>query len=358
MNQFLKKIGIEHPIILAPMAGGPSTPELAAAVSNAGGLGSVGAAYLSPQEIVSLIERTRALTAKPFSLNLFAGGYGLSASGSNAVEPAPVLAIMTEIHSQLGLPKPEVPPLPSLPFAEQVEAVLQSKPPVFSFTFGLPRKEVIARVQSKGILVLGTATTREEGRLLAEAGVDGIVAQGSEAGAHRGSFAGSFESSMISTLQLVREIAPLSSVPVIASGGIMDGRDIAQALAAGAAAVQMGTAFLPCPECGASDIYKKALLSAREDTTVVTRAFSGRPARGLNNDFIQRFVGKDEIILPFPQQNVLTRPMRKQATQQKDLRFLSLWAGTGVARSRNLPAAELVRILIEETKNFNLTNTK
>jgi len=350
MNEFLKKIGIEHPIILAPMAGGPSTPELAAAVSNAGGLGSVGAAYLSGAEIVSLIERTRALTAKPFSLNLFAGGYGLPANGNKTVDPGPVIAIMTEIHSQLGLPKPEVPPMPSFPFDEQVEAVRVSKPPVFSFTFGLPGRDVIARLQSKGILVLGTATTKEEGRLLAEAGVDGIVAQGAEAGAHRGTFAGSFESSMIPTLQLVREIAALSFPPVVASGGIMDGRDIAQALAAGAAAVQMGTAFLPCPECGASEVYKNALLSVHEDTTIVTRAFSGRPARGLRNDFIQRLAGKEEIILPFPQQNVLTRPMRKQATEKKDLRFLSLWAGTGVARSRRLPAAEMVRALVSETK--------
>lgn len=355
MNDFLKKLGIEWPILVAPMAGGPSTVELTAAASNAGALGSLGAAYLSPAEITALTDRTRQNTARPFNVNLFAGGYGLSATGPHPVDPEPMLALMQKIHHQLGLADPELPPLPECPFPAQIEAVLATRPAVFSFTFGVPEKEVVRQLHAAEIIVLGTATTVEEAWLLIEAGVDGIVAQGAEAGAHRGTFAGAFEAAMVPTLQLVREIAALSSTPVIASGGIMDGRDIAQALVAGASAVQMGTAFLPCPESGAPDIYKKTLLSAKTDTTRITRAFSGRPARGIANKFLEQLADREDIILPFPQQNSLTRGMRKAAAQLRDPRYLSLWAGTGVARARNMPAAELIRILVEEMQSFDLT---
>jgi nitronate monooxygenase len=184
---------------------------------------------------------------------------------------------------------------------------------------------------------------------LAEAGVDSIVAQGAEAGAHRGSFAASFEASMVPMATLVRDICRAVAIPVIASGGIMDGRDIAAAMKLGAAAAQLGTAFLPCPESGAPPVYKRALLDAKADTTVITRAFSGRPARGLTNTFIAMVDGKAGAILPFRQQNDLTRPMRNAAGLQGVAEFISLWAGQGVARSRSMPAADLVATLIQET---------
>lgn len=201
--------------------------------------------------------------------------------------------------------------------------------------------------------VLGTATTVEEGYRLVEAGVDGIVAQGAEAGGHRGTFGAAFETSMVPMLHLVAGIvAALSvpAVPVIGSGGIMDGRDITAAMKRGASAVQIGTAFLTCPESGASAAYKRALLDARTDTTVVTRVFSGRPARGLRNAFIARLEGKENVILPYPLQNALTRPMRTVAARKGESGFLSLWAGQGVARARALPAGKLVRRLVEEMK--------
>jgi nitronate monooxygenase len=153
---------------------------------------------------------------------------------------------------------------------------------------------------------------------------------------------------MVPTRELVRGIASRVAVPVIASGGIMDGTEIAAALASGASAAQLGTAFLASPESGAAPAYKKAILEARADTTVVTRAFSGRPARGLGNAFITGLAGKEGTILPYPVQNALTRPMRTAAAQRGDARFLSLWAGTGVARARSLPAGELVRALVTE----------
>jgi nitronate monooxygenase len=378
------------------MAGGPGTPELAAAVSNAGGLGSLGAAYLCPEEILQSIRHTQALTSGPFAVNLFAGGYPADAKA----DPAPMVELLSAIHKALGLPPPVIPLLPPDPFREQLEAVLEARPAVFSFTFGIPGRDVFSLLRSRGIAILGTATTAGEARLLMEAGVDAVVAQGAEAGAHRGTFAVPFEAAMVPTLHLVRAIAAFA--PVVASGGIMDGRDVATMLAHGAIAAQLGTAFLTCPESGASPPYKRALLraasnrAARDRTssgraasdrdssdtaatdrtasdraasdhascgraasdqaasdrtcgaTVITRAFSGRPARGLANAFTALLAGNESAILPYPLQNALTRPMRAAAAAQGNAEFLSLWAGQGVARSRQMPAGELAAKLVEE----------
>jgi len=343
-SDLLKRLGIEHPVIQAPMGGGPSTPALAAAASNAGGLGSLGAPYLTPQQILEAIAEVRRLTSRAFNVNLFAGGH----RSEELADPKPMLELLTAIHEELGLPPPSVPTLPPDPFAAQLEAVLEARPPIFSFTFGIPGAEQMARLKSLGIAVMGTATTVAEARLLQEAGVDGVIAQGAEAAAHRGTFAGAFETSMVPTLDLVRGIAASVSVPVTASGGLMDGRDVAAALQAGAAAAALGTAFLAAPESGASAPYKEAILAARSDTTVITRAFSGRPARGLANRFIAVLAGKEAAILPYPLQNALTRAMRAEAAKRGESGLLSLWAGTGVARARALPAGELVRRIVRE----------
>jgi len=319
-------------------------------VSNAGGLGAWGGAYSKPDDIAVAIRRMRQLTSRPFNINLFAGGY----EPDRKVDPQPMLEIMAEAHARLGLPPPMLPPVPRDPFDAQLEVVLEERPPVFSFTFGMPTSAQIAALKTRGIAIAGTATTLEEARRLAQAGVDAIVAQGAEAGAHRGSFAVSFEASMVPLATLVREICANVSLPVIASGGLMDGRDIAAAMNLGAAAAQLGTAFLPCPESGAPAAYKRALLGATKDTTVITRAFSGRPARGLTNTFIAMVEGKQDTILSFRQQNDLTRPMRNAAGQQGVAEFISLWAGQGVARSRELPAADLVKTLVEESSALKI----
>ena len=343
-RELLKLLNIELPIIQGPLGGGPSTPELVAAVSNAGGLGSLGAAYLAPDQITEAILRIRSLTKNPFQVNLFAGGWDADARA----DPAPMLEILAEIHHTLGLPAPTR-PLPNAdPFPEQFEAVLEARPPIFSFTFGIPQAESIARLKKRGIVILGTATTVQEARLLAAAGVDAVVAQGAESGAHRGTFAAPFEACMVPTLDLVRAVAAAVDLPVIATGGLMDGRDIRAALEAGASAAALGTAFLACPESGAAEAYKQAILTARKDTTVITRAFSGRPARGLPNEFIHKLTGRENAILPYPLQNALTRAMRTAAAKQGNPEFLSLWAGQGVARSRSMPAGELVAQLARE----------
>src|SRR5690606_23770478 len=205
----------------------------------------------------------------------------------------------------------------------QVEAVLESGASLFSVTFGLPGADVVAAVKAKGMLFAATATTVEEALAAEAAGADIVVAQGSEAGGHRGTFAAPFERAMIGTMALVPQVADAVSIPVVASGGIMDGRGIAAALALGASAVQMGTAFLTCTEAGIPETYREAILSAKEDATRVTRAFSGRPARGIANRFMETVDAKGAI-LPFPLQNALTRPMRTAAGKAGRSEYLSL----------------------------------
>lgn len=339
---FLSELGVAHPIILAPMAGAGGTPELVGAVSNAGGLGSWGGAYSTPQQILDAAAQIRALTTKPFALNLFAGGY----EPPRQVDPAPMLALIARVHDKLGLAPPVLPPVPQSPFEDQVAAVIEARPALFSFTFGIPSADVLARLRHAGIRTAGTATTVEEGKKLAAAGVDSIVAQGEEAGAHRGNFLDTFEQSMVPMRELTRGLLRDVSIPVVASGGIMDGRDIAEMLDAGAVAAQLGTAFLVCDESGAPDAYKKALLAAKHDTTVITRVYSGRPARGLRNAFIDMADGVP--ILPFRQQNDLTRPMRNESGKQGKPDYISLWAGRNVARVRAMSAAKLMETLVAE----------
>ncbi len=345
-GNFLQSLGVKFPIIQAPMGGGLTTHRLVAEVCNAGGLGSLAAAYLKPDQILDEARRIRALTDKPININLFAGGYEMGV----VPDTEPMLSMLGEIHESLGLAAPVLPSLLPDPFPSQFEAVLEAWPDIFSFTFGIPSSDVMNCLKARGIPAVGTATTVEEARLLEKRGVAAIVAQGAEAGAHRGTFHGAFESSMVPTLVLVQAIKGAVSVPVIASGGLMDGRDIAQAFALGASAVQLGTAFLTCPESGTPEAYRRAILSAHTDTTVITRAFSGRPARGLRNAFIDRLEGKEECFLPYPLQNALTRPMRTAAAKTGEADFLSLWAGQGVARARVLPAAELVKQLVAEAE--------
>jgi nitronate monooxygenase len=339
-------LALEHPIVLAPLGGGPSTPELVAAVSGAGGLAFLGAPYMSPDQIRDSARSIRALTARPFGLNLFAGGW----SRERPREAPEALSLLAPFHARLGLPPPELPDVPPDPFPAQFEAVLEAAPAAFSFTFGIPPPAAMEALRSRHILSFGTATCVREAMLLEAAGVDGVLAQGSEAGGHRGTFAASLEEGLVPALRLVSEVRRAVAVPVIATGGIMDGRDIRGALEAGAVAAQLGTAFLACPESGAPPAYKRALLSAGADRTVLTRAFSGRWARGLRNDFTVAGEEHPEAVLPYPAQNQLTRAMRQAAGQKGEPELLSLWAGQGVARARAVPAADLVRLLAEEMR--------
>lgn len=344
-SALVRRLGIEHPIIQAPMAGGATTVDLVAAVCRAGALGFLGCAYSSPDVIRETAAAVRARTARPFGLNLFAPQAVPETSG----DAGRMVEILTGIHAELGIEPPSVWVPSDLAFADQLLAVLETEAAVFSFTFGLLPSGAVEEVKARGLFVIGTATTVDEAIALEAAGVDAIVAQGSEAGAHRGTFGPSFEAAMIGTMALVPQVVDAVSVPVIASGGIMDGRGIAAALALGAEAAQLGTAFLTCDEAGIPAAYKQAILNAREDQTRVTRAFSGRSARGIVNRLMTDIDREAEAILPFPLQNALTRPARTAAATQERSEYLSLWAGQGVRLSRRLPAEQLVTEIAKET---------
>jgi nitronate monooxygenase len=340
----MQMLGCEHPVIQAPMAGGADTPELVAAVGNAGGFGFIGAAYLTPAQIVDGAQLVRKLTARRFGINLFAP---LPAPSEQDLDAA--IARLAPYHAELGLPPPTAPQLAADPFDAQLAAALDSGASAISFTFGLLPMAAVAAIKARGLPLIGTATTVAEAIALRDSGVDAIIAQGSEAGGHRGTFLGDFADAQVGTIALVPQVVDAVNVPVIASGGIMDGRGIAAALVLGASAVQLGTAFLTCHEAGVAEAYKSALMQAGEDATRITRAFSGRPARGIVNRFMAEVDADGGDIPAFPIQNVLTRALRTAAARQGRAEFLSLWAGQGLRLARRQSAAELIERLRDET---------
>ncbi len=344
MNDFCRKYGLSIPVVLAPMGGGPSTPELVAAVSNAGGLGSLAAAYSNAERIQQDIAAIRKLTTRPFAVNLFSPQAQLPLKdGVTAVSD-----FLRPYHERLGLKPPELPQKPIEDFNEQLDAIAKAAPPIVSFTFGLLPAKASERLKSQGTYLMGTATTVDEARQLERAGVDAVIAQGSEAGAHRGTFAVPAEEALVGTVALVPQVVDAVRVPVIASGGIMDGRGLLAALALGASAVQMGTAFLACKEAGTNAAYREALKRERDSRTTLTRAFSGRMARGLSNEFIEKWNAAGLEHLPYPWQNAFTQPMRRAAASAGQAGLLSLWAGQGVGMLREMTAEQLMKELQEE----------
>ena len=271
------RLGIDIPIIQAPMGGGPSTPELVAAVSEAGGLGSIAAGYLTPDALRDTIRRVKTLTARPFSVNLFA-----PPAGNEARQPGPgAQARLTEIAGELGLgPLDFAPDVPDY-VAAHVTVILEERVPIVSVTFGLLDQELTDRMRANGTFLMATATSVAEASAAEEAEYDAVIAQGSEAGAHRGSFLHPEKTPLVGLMALVPQIADHVRILVIASGGIMDGRGIAAALLLGASAVQMGTAFLATDKSGADERWKQALSASEDTSTTITRSFSGKPARGI-----------------------------------------------------------------------------
>ena len=284
-NDLIDLLQIEHPIIQAPMAGS-TTPALASAVSNAGGLGSLGCASLPIYALREQADQLQASTNRAYNLNFFCHRQEDTPPEVEANARARVYAFT----KGLGLAPPEAPLEPGnvLPFRREVlDVLLDVRPPVVSFHFGVPDQDSIAALKNAGCVLLCSATTVVEAKMLEQAGMDAIIAQGWEAGGHRGTFKVSYEDFGVGTMALVPQIVDAVSVPVVAAGGIADGRGIAAAFALGASGVQMGTAFMTCPESAVSDLHKKMIKQASDDETRLTRAFSGRPARARKTPYIE-----------------------------------------------------------------------
>jgi nitronate monooxygenase len=341
-----KLLRIEYPIIQAPMAGAVTGPELIAAVSNAGGLGTFAGAMLPPEAIREGVAQVRKKTNKPIGINLFV----LEEPSPDPRQIARALELLQPIRDALGMP----PGGPLQKYCEdthaQFDVLLELAPAAASFTFGVLPEEKVAALKQRGTAVIGTATNVAEAVAWEQAGADAICAQGSEAGAHRGTFLGDFDSSLIGLIALVPQLVDAVRIPVIATGGIMDGRGIAAALMLGAAGVQLGTAFMTCPESGLAAPWKASLLHASGEQTRVSRIYSGKPARGIVNEFMRRMEPVQGEIPPYPIQNALTGPIRRAAAQANRPEYMSLWAGQGVGKCRELPAAEFVATLVAETQ--------
>jgi nitronate monooxygenase len=339
-------LAVEHPLFQAPMAGGTTTPALVAAVSEAGGVGSLGAAYLSPEALREAVREVRARTLRPFGINLFTP---LPVPPLEPARLAAADALLAPYRAELGLGPRTAAPSAGPDFEAQLQVVLEERPALFSYTFGRLPGGTVRALKAAGIRVAGTATTVAEARLLEADGVDFLVAQGAEAGGHRGTFLGAFEDAMVGTLVLVPQVCDAVRVPVVAAGGIMDGRGVVASLALGAAGVQLGTAFIACAESGAPASYQRAVREAPAESTGLLRAFSGRPARGIRNRMAEELAPHADALPPYPWLNALTRELRATAAKADRAEFLSLWAGQGASLARARPAAEVVRELLEDT---------
>lgn len=340
----MQRLGMTSPVMQAPLGGGGDTPAMTAAVCSAGGLGFVGAAYMTPDGIAAATDAVRGVTNRAFGINIFA-----PQRSAPDVDGAAALESAAPFFRELGLEEPLKPDAGADPFAKLLPAALDSGARVFSFTFGTLPEAAMAELKQREIFIIGTATTVAEAIALQQSGVDAVTAQGAEAGGHRGSFDADGPGALVGTMALVPQIVDAVQVPVIASGGIMDGRGIAAALMLGAEAVQMGTAFLTTVEGGSPDAHKQAVMASGDNDTRITRAFSGRPARGITNRFMAETDAGADAILPFPLQNHLTRPMRGAAGKAGKAEYLSLWAGQGTRMSRRMTTAELMQALDDET---------
>ena len=340
---------IEHPILLSPMAG-LGTVDLAAAVCAAGGLGSIGCAVMEPESAAKAIHALRGLTDKPINVNFFCHVQAKSAADREEAWRDRLLPYYRELGIDPEIPMPQV-NIPSFDDA-RCRIVEATRPEVVSFHFGLPDARLLARIKAVGCRIMASATTVAEARWLETRGVDIIIAQGYEAGGHRGMFLAqslnSAGSSQAGTLALVPQVVDAVNVPVVAAGGIADGRGIAAAFAPGAVGIQLGTAYLLCPEAATSELHRDALRHAYPDGTFVTNVFTGRPARALSNRLALE-IGPILSGLPdFPLPMGALSPLRAKAEQQGSSDFTPFWAGQAAPLGREMPARDLTFKLVQE----------
>ena len=346
MNDLMIRLGLAFPIIQAPMAGGVTTVELVAEVAKAGGLGSIGAAYLTPEIIRINAAAIRARTNGAFGINLFVGETEREPTDQEITD---TLALLRPWAEAYGVELPAK-PAPPIALDRQIEAMLEACPAVFSFTFGLAPPAVLDACRARNILTMGTATTLEEVVALEQSGVDAICVQGMEAGGHRGTFLKPVEDSLVGLFSLLGLAVQATRLPVIAAGGIMNGQGIRAVLDLGASAASLGTAFMVVDEAGTPPVHQHMLAEADPRPTVLTRAFSGRMARGLTNRFHETIHPHQNKLVPFPALNDLTRKIRQAAATANDPEALSLWAGQAYPLVRPMATAQLMTTLVSEAR--------
>ena len=329
----MNALGLDHPVVLAPMAGGPSTPSLAAAVSEAGALGLLASGYLGADELARQMADTRSRTTRPFGVNLFV-------PGGAPPDPAALAAYVERLGGEsrragvaLGAPRSD-----DDGWEAKLALLAEDPPAVVSFTFGCPEPAVLAAMRERGSSVWVTITSTDEARQAAAAGADALVVQGAEAGGHRATFVDSNDAPVIGLLALLQSVRRAVDLPLVATGGIATSGAVAAVLCAGAGAAQVGTAFMRCPEAGTWEEHRRAL--ATSTPTALTRAFTGRLARGLRNRFIDAHGPSAPIA--YPQVHHLTSPLRKAGRAAGDPEVVNLWAGQAHALAEELPAGEVV----------------
>jgi nitronate monooxygenase len=350
---FIEQTGIQHPVIQAPMAG-VATPELAAAVTNAGGLGSLGIGASTTAQARETIEKTQALTVGPFNVNVFCHQPARRDAGAEAAWVQYLAPLFAEARIEPPSSLSEI-YTSFIEDDETLEMLLELKPAVVSFHFGMPSAERIAALKKAGIYTMATATCPAEAAEIEAAGIDAIVAQGIEAGGHRGMFNPDATDERLSTMVLVRLLARQTALPIIAAGGIMDGHAMKAALDAGAAAVQLGTAFILCPESAANEAYRETLKSERAAETRLTKVLSGRPARGMVNRLIS--FGEAKGSPPpadYPVAYDAVKRLNAAASKLGNHGFAAQWAGQGAPLARELPAADLVALILAESRGQDL----
>lgn len=353
-NEITELFHIEYPIIQAPMAGGVTTSQLVAEVSNSGGLGMVGAGYMTPLQIREQIREIKKLTSHFFGINLFVPNeFHVT---KNEIKLAN--QILQHINEQLHIHHTDNLETPNYnnileTFNEQIKIVIEEQVPVCSFTFGIPSREVVDELKQHSIILIGTATTVKEAVEIERSGMDIVVVQGSEAGGHRGNFIKEYQESLVGLMSLIPQVVDNVGIPVIAAGGIMDARGLMASICLGAKGVQMGTAFLTCVESGAHKLHKEGILSANEDQIVLTRAFSGKWARGINNRFIQEMEKQEPLLPDFPVQNTITKSIRKASASQNNKDYMSLWSGQSPRLAKNQTVNTLIKNIISEAKIIN-----
>jgi len=345
-------LGIKYPVLQGPFGGNLSSIELVSTVSNAGGLGGYGAYTLSPQEIIQVDRQIKAATNKPYNINLWVSDTDAGNADVSDEQFKIAQQLFRPYFDDAGIALPEKPaPFKSL-FENQVEVVLYQKPPVFSFMFGIPSADILDQCRRLGIVTVGAATTLDEAIALESAGVDMIIASGFEAGGHRPSFLASAESSVTGTFVLVQLIKEKVKTPVIAAGGIANGKGVAAALLLGADAAQIGTAFLATDESNATAIHRQMLFSDASKYTTLSRAFTGRLGRGIMSRIAEDLVNQEKSFLPFPLQRQFMSSLNVAANEQKKWDMILFWGGQIAPILKHKKAAELLKSIVEETTSY------